>query len=284
MAHGLGCPLDEARALVAGARSTCAAAASATPRSRCRPTRRCWWCSRRADVPPPSPAQPPPAAHPPRGRGGARGGQAARAPRAAHAGRGPQPAPPRLGAPRPRGGAGPPAGPGHQRGDGVREVAGGDLRARGELPHRRRPQAVPRRHRARAPGRRHLHPPAGAGPEPSGPVAGARTRRARGRDPVPPARRDGGARARGGVAPHRPHAPDSAPTSPPSERPSPETGSTAGRRRSGTVPSPARCLHAHVLLLPHPRTGRPLRLVAPLPDDLAPFLAALDVVPPEEGA
>jgi 23S rRNA pseudouridine1911/1915/1917 synthase len=40
-------------------------------------------------------------------------------------------------------------------------------------------------------------------------------------------------------------------------------------------------LHAHVLVLPHPRTGRPLRLVAPLPADLAPWFAALEVVPPE---
>ena len=41
-------------------------------------------------------------------------------------------------------------------------------------------------------------------------------------------------------------------------------------------------LHAHVLLLPHPRTGAPLRLVAPLPADMLPWFAALDVVPPEE--
>jgi len=41
-------------------------------------------------------------------------------------------------------------------------------------------------------------------------------------------------------------------------------------------------LHAQILLLPHPRTGAPLRLVAPLPADMVPWFAALDVVPPEE--
>jgi len=41
-------------------------------------------------------------------------------------------------------------------------------------------------------------------------------------------------------------------------------------------------LHAHVLALPHPRTGLPLRLVAPLPEDLAVWFDALAVVPPED--
>jgi 23S rRNA pseudouridine1911/1915/1917 synthase len=41
-------------------------------------------------------------------------------------------------------------------------------------------------------------------------------------------------------------------------------------------------LHAHVLLLPHPETGAPLRLVAPLPADMVRWFAALDLVPPEE--
>jgi 23S rRNA pseudouridine1911/1915/1917 synthase len=41
-------------------------------------------------------------------------------------------------------------------------------------------------------------------------------------------------------------------------------------------------LHAQILLLPHPRTGAPLRLVAPLPADMVPWFAALDVVPPED--
>jgi 23S rRNA pseudouridine1911/1915/1917 synthase len=41
-------------------------------------------------------------------------------------------------------------------------------------------------------------------------------------------------------------------------------------------------LHAHLLVLPHPRTGDPLRLVAPLPADLAPWFAALGVVPEED--
>jgi 23S rRNA pseudouridine1911/1915/1917 synthase len=40
-------------------------------------------------------------------------------------------------------------------------------------------------------------------------------------------------------------------------------------------------LHAHILVLPHPRTGAPLKLLAPLPADMAPWFAALDVVPPE---
>jgi 23S rRNA pseudouridine1911/1915/1917 synthase len=40
-------------------------------------------------------------------------------------------------------------------------------------------------------------------------------------------------------------------------------------------------LHAHVLVLPHPRTGAPLKLLAPLPADMAPWFAALDVAPPE---
>lgn len=41
-------------------------------------------------------------------------------------------------------------------------------------------------------------------------------------------------------------------------------------------------LHAHVLVLPHPRTGALLRLVAPLPPDLAPFLLALGAIAPED--
>lgn len=41
-------------------------------------------------------------------------------------------------------------------------------------------------------------------------------------------------------------------------------------------------LHAHVLVLPHPRTGAPLRLIAPLPEDIARWFAALDAVPPED--
>ena len=41
-------------------------------------------------------------------------------------------------------------------------------------------------------------------------------------------------------------------------------------------------LHAHVLVLPHPRTGAPLRLQAPLPEDMAPWFRALEIVPPED--
>jgi 23S rRNA pseudouridine1911/1915/1917 synthase len=40
-------------------------------------------------------------------------------------------------------------------------------------------------------------------------------------------------------------------------------------------------LHAHVLALPHPRTGVPLRLVAPPAGDLMVWFDALQVVPPE---
>ena len=39
-------------------------------------------------------------------------------------------------------------------------------------------------------------------------------------------------------------------------------------------------LHAHLLVLPHPRTGAPLRLVAPLPEDLAARFAALQTAAP----
>ena len=41
-------------------------------------------------------------------------------------------------------------------------------------------------------------------------------------------------------------------------------------------------LHAHVLVVPHPRTGAPLRLVAPLPVDLGRWFTALDVLPEED--
>ena len=41
-------------------------------------------------------------------------------------------------------------------------------------------------------------------------------------------------------------------------------------------------LHAHVLVLPDPRTGAPLRLEAPLPEDMAPWFRTLGVVPPED--
>jgi 23S rRNA pseudouridine1911/1915/1917 synthase len=41
-------------------------------------------------------------------------------------------------------------------------------------------------------------------------------------------------------------------------------------------------LHAHLLVLPHPRTGAPLELRAPLPGDMAPWFDALGVVPPED--
>jgi 23S rRNA pseudouridine1911/1915/1917 synthase len=40
-------------------------------------------------------------------------------------------------------------------------------------------------------------------------------------------------------------------------------------------------LHAHVLVLPHPRSGAALRLIAPIPDDMASWFDALEVVAPE---
>ncbi|HZW90959.1 MAG TPA: RluA family pseudouridine synthase [Myxococcaceae bacterium] len=40
-------------------------------------------------------------------------------------------------------------------------------------------------------------------------------------------------------------------------------------------------LHAQLLLLPHPGGGAPLRLLAPLPSDMTPWFASLEVVPPD---
>jgi 23S rRNA pseudouridine1911/1915/1917 synthase len=50
----------------------------------------------------------------------------------------------------------------------------------------------------------------------------------------------------------------------------------------GDEPIGRSLLHAHVLLLPHPRSGAALRLVAPVPGDMAPWFAALAVVAPED--
>jgi 23S rRNA pseudouridine1911/1915/1917 synthase len=55
-----------------------------------------------------------------------------------------------------------------------------------------------------------------------------------------------------------------------------------GPSRLGDEPIGRSLLHAHVLVLPHPRTGAPLRLVAPVPEDMAPWFAALEVVAPED--
>ena len=55
-----------------------------------------------------------------------------------------------------------------------------------------------------------------------------------------------------------------------------------GPQQLGGEPVGRSLLHAHVLVLPHPRTGVPLRLVAPPAEDLVPWFAALEVVPPED--
>ena len=55
-----------------------------------------------------------------------------------------------------------------------------------------------------------------------------------------------------------------------------------GPQLLGEEPIGRSLLHAHVLVVPHPRTGAPLRLVAPVPADMARWFAALDLVPPEE--
>ena len=55
-----------------------------------------------------------------------------------------------------------------------------------------------------------------------------------------------------------------------------------GDRRYGTatpMDPPRMALHAAVLGIVHPRTGEPLRLESPLPDDLARFLDALRAAP-----
>jgi 23S rRNA pseudouridine1911/1915/1917 synthase len=51
-------------------------------------------------------------------------------------------------------------------------------------------------------------------------------------------------------------------------------GLYGGRSRVGAVVAPRCLLHALRLVLPHPIEGRPLRIEAPLPDDLAAALAA----------
>jgi len=55
-----------------------------------------------------------------------------------------------------------------------------------------------------------------------------------------------------------------------------------GPAELGGVPVGRSLLHAHVLVLPHPRSGAPLRLVAPIPDDVGRYLDDLEVVPPED--
>jgi len=55
-----------------------------------------------------------------------------------------------------------------------------------------------------------------------------------------------------------------------------------GAPRLGGEPIGRSLLHAHVLVLPHPRSGAALRLVAPVPGDMAPWFASLEVVAPED--
>ena len=54
-----------------------------------------------------------------------------------------------------------------------------------------------------------------------------------------------------------------------------------GAREAGGLPAPRCLLHAQVLELAHPLSGAPLRLVAPVPEDLARFFAAAGVAVPE---
>jgi 23S rRNA pseudouridine1911/1915/1917 synthase len=54
-----------------------------------------------------------------------------------------------------------------------------------------------------------------------------------------------------------------------------------GAGSAGGIEAPRCLLHAHALELPHPRTGRPLRLEAPVPDDLRAFFDAAGARVPE---
>ncbi|MGE6760956.1 RluA family pseudouridine synthase [Corallococcus interemptor] len=54
-----------------------------------------------------------------------------------------------------------------------------------------------------------------------------------------------------------------------------------GAGSAGSLVAPRCLLHAHALELGHPRTGRPLRLEAPVPDDLRAFFEAAGVRVPE---
>ncbi len=53
-----------------------------------------------------------------------------------------------------------------------------------------------------------------------------------------------------------------------------------GARDLGGLPAPRCLLHAQALALPHPRTGRVLRIESPVPEDLAGFFAAAGVEAP----
>ena len=55
-----------------------------------------------------------------------------------------------------------------------------------------------------------------------------------------------------------------------------------GPSKLGDEPIGRSLLHAHVLVLPHPRSGAALRLIAPVPEDMAPWFAALEVIAPED--
>ncbi len=57
-----------------------------------------------------------------------------------------------------------------------------------------------------------------------------------------------------------------------------------GPIRLDDLPLPRVALHAAALALPHPLTGQPLILRAPLPDDLRDLAARLHLTPPEEPA
>jgi 23S rRNA pseudouridine1911/1915/1917 synthase len=53
-----------------------------------------------------------------------------------------------------------------------------------------------------------------------------------------------------------------------------------GAAQAGGLPSPRCLLHAQALELAHPRTGQPLRVEAPIPEDLQRFFTAANLAPP----
>jgi 23S rRNA pseudouridine1911/1915/1917 synthase len=53
-----------------------------------------------------------------------------------------------------------------------------------------------------------------------------------------------------------------------------------GAARAGGIPAPRCLLHAQALELAHPRTGKPVRFEAPVPEDLARFFVAARVLAP----
>jgi 23S rRNA pseudouridine1911/1915/1917 synthase len=54
-----------------------------------------------------------------------------------------------------------------------------------------------------------------------------------------------------------------------------------GAAQAGGLPAPRCLLHAQALELAHPRTGQPLRIEAPVPEDLQRFFTAANLPPPQ---